>query len=69
MNTNINVGQLISQIGNIITQVIGYGLLLLIAAAVVGRYGVRVPYVPAVNVTELTWLCGAYWLYRGGRIT
>ena len=67
MNTNINLGQLISQIGNIITQVIGYGLLLLIAAAVVGRYGVRVPWVPAVNVTELAYLAGAWWLYRGGK--
>jgi hypothetical protein len=67
MNTNINVGQLISQIGSIITQVIGYGLLLLIAAAVVGRYGVKVPWVPAVNVTELCYLAGAWWLYRGGK--
>ncbi len=59
---------IIAQVGNIIAQVVGYGLLLLIAAAVVSRYGIRVPYVPAVNVTELTWLCGAFWLYRGGRL-
>ena len=68
MNTNINLGQLISQIGNIITQVIGYGLLLLIAAAVVGRFGFRVPYVPAVNALELLYLAGAWWAYRGGKI-
>lgn len=66
--TNINVSQLISQIASIVTQIIGYGLLLLIAAAVVSRYGIRVPYVPAVNVTELTYLAGAWFLYRGGKI-
>lgn len=59
---NINVSQLLGQIAGIITQIIGYGLLLLIAAAVVSRYGVRVPYVPAVNVTELCYLAGAWWL-------
>lgn len=60
---NLNVSQLLGQIAAIITQIIGYGLLLLIAAAVVSRYGVRVPYVPAVNVTELCYLAGAWWLY------
>ncbi len=72
MNT-INFGQLVSliaaivtQIIAIVTQIIGYGLLLLIAAAVVSRYGVRVPYIPAINVTELAYLGGAWWLYRGG---
>ena len=59
---------IIAQAGNIIAQVVGYGLLLLIAAAVVSRYGIRVPYVPAVNVTELTYLAGAWFLYRGGKI-
>ena len=66
--TNINFGQLVSQIAAIVTQIIGYGLLLLIAAAVVSRYGVRVPYIPAINVTELAYLAGAWFLYRGGRI-
>ena len=68
MNIHFHVCILISQIGNVITQVIGYGLLLLIAAAVVGRFGFRVPYVPAVNALELLYLAGAWWAYRGGKI-
>lgn len=65
---NVNVSHVINQIAAIVTQVIGYGLLLLIAAAVVNRYGVRVPYVPSINVTELAYLAGAWFLYRGGKL-
>jgi len=65
---NVNVSQLVNQVAAIVTQVIGYGLLLLIAAAVVNRYGVRVPYIPTINATELAWLAGAWWLYRGGKL-
>ena len=68
MNTNINIGQLVGQIAGIVTQIVGYGLLLLIAAAVLGRYGVHVPYVPATSPNDLTWLCGGWWLYRGGKL-
>ena len=63
--TSVSVAQLIGQIAAIITQAIGYGLLLLIAGAVLQKYGVRVPYVPAINPTELAYLAGAWWLYRG----
>lgn len=59
----------IGQIFSIIAQLVGYAILLLIAAAVLGRYGVRIPYVPAGNITELTWLCGAWWLWRGGKLS
>ena len=61
----MNAQQVISQIASIVTQIIGYGLLLLIAAAVLARYGVRVPYIQQINVTELCYLAGAWWLYRG----
>ena len=63
--TNVNVSQLVGQIASIVTQVIGYGLLLLIAAAVAGKYNVRIPYIPSTNVVELAYLAGAWWLYRG----
>ena len=61
----MTASQIISTIETIVTQIIGYGLLLLIAAAVLVRYGVRVPVIPAINVTELAYLAGAWWLYRG----
>lgn len=58
----------ISAIAGIITQIVGWAILLLIAAAVLQRYGVRVPYVPATGATELAWIAGAWWLYRGGKL-
>jgi uncharacterized membrane protein (Fun14 family) len=65
---NLNPGQIIGLIASWIATAIGYGLLLLIGAAVAAKFGVRVPYVPATNETALAWLCGAWWLYRGGRL-
>ncbi len=58
----------VGQAAGIVTQIVGWALLLLIAAAVLQRYGVRVPFVPATGGTELAWLAGAWWLYRGGKI-
>lgn len=65
---NITIPPIVSQIAQLITTLVGYALLLLIAAAVLGKYGVRLPYVPAGDVSGLTWLCGAWWLYRGGKL-
>ena len=62
---NINIGQLIGQITAIVSQAVSIALLLLIAAAVLQRYGVRVPYLPATGPTELAYMAGAWWLYRG----
>ena len=61
-------GQIISLIADWITRIVGYALLLLIAAAVAAKFGVRVPGVAAQNETALAWLAGAFWLYRGGRL-
>ena len=65
---NLNPSQIISLLAGWITTAIGYGLLLLIGAAVAAKYGLRVPWVPAQNETALAWLCGSWWLYRGGRL-
>lgn len=59
---------IIAQAGNIIAQVVGYGLLLLIAAAVLSKYSVKIPYIQQVNPTELCYLAGAWFLYRGGKL-
>ena len=58
----------LSAVAGIITQIVGWAILLLIAAAVMQRYGVRVPYVPATGATELAYLCGAWFLFRGGKL-
>jgi len=65
---NLSMPPIVSQIFALITQLVGYGLLLLLAAAVLARFGFRIPYVPAGDVTGLTWLCGAWWLWRGGNL-
>lgn len=60
----LNISQLIGQIASIVAQIVGYGILLLILAAVAQRYGVRVPYVPTVDHVTLAYIAGAWWLYR-----
>ena len=59
---------IVSQVINIITRVVSVALLLLIASAVAAKFGARVPMLPATSETALAWLCGAWWLYRGGKI-
>ena len=58
----------IGQAAGIVTQIVGWALLLLIAAAVMQRYGFRVPYVPATGAAELAWLCAPWYLWRGGKL-
>lgn len=66
-----HVNAILSQLGQVagvVTQIVGWAILLLIAAAVLQRYGVRIPYIPATGATELAWIAGAWWLYRGGKL-
>lgn len=62
---NINLGQLVSQITGIVTTIVGLALLVLVAGAVLAKFGVRASFLPSVNPTELAYLAGAWWLYRG----
>lgn len=59
---------IVSQAINIVTRVVSVALLLLIASAVAAKFGARVPMLPVTDATALAWLCGAFWLYRGGRL-
>jgi len=52
----------------IVTTIVTYGLLLLILAAVATKFGARGSWLPAMNVTELAILTGAFWLWRGGKL-
>lgn len=63
MTTDINA--IISQVVSIITTIVGLALLVLVAGAVLAKFGVRASFLPSVNPTELAYLCGAWWLYRG----
>lgn len=64
----MNAQQVVNQIVGWIQQAVGIALLLLIAGAVIRHLGVSLPLrLPAPNATELAYLCGAYWLWRGGR--
>jgi hypothetical protein len=60
--------EILSIIQTWITRFVSLALLVLIAVAVIGFYGGRVPMVPRVDATPLAWICGAFWFWRGGRI-
>jgi len=62
------VDAIISQAVSIVTRIVSIALLLLIAAAVAAKFGARVPKLPAIDATALAWLCGAWFLWRGGKL-
>lgn len=64
----MNPQQIIAQLVAWLTQAVSIALLLLIAATVASKFGLKVPMLPANNETALAWLCGAWWLYRGGKL-
>lgn len=66
---NITIPPIVSQIAQLITTLVGYALLLLIGAAVLGEFGVRVSFLPRVSGQSLIWLCGCFWLVRGGKLS
>jgi len=68
VNANLNVGQIISQVTSIITTIVGIALLVLIAGTVAAKFGVRASFLPQTGEQALAWLCGAWWLYRGGKL-
>lgn len=61
--------QIINMVVSWVQQAIGIALLVLIAGTVVRILGVRIPALslPATSPTELAYICGAWWLYRGAR--
>ena len=52
----------VAQVFNLIRLVVGYALLLLVAAAVAQAFGAHLPYIPAVDPIRLCYICGAWWL-------
>ena len=64
----MNPQQVINQVVAWITQAVSIALLFLIAATVAAKLGFRIPMLPANNETALAWLCGAFFLWRGGRL-
>jgi hypothetical protein len=59
---------IVDQATSIVGRIVSVALLLLIASAVAWHYGFRAPMLPRIDATALAWLCGAWWLYRGGKI-
>lgn len=68
MEIKTNPGELVAMVVHWITLAIGYGLLGLVLAAVASRYGFGARWLPVVQPTELAYLAGAWWLYRGGAV-
>jgi hypothetical protein len=64
-----DVSAVISQIVSWVTMAIGICILILIAGTVMRYMQIRLPLnLPSLGATELAWLCGAWWLYRGGKL-
>ena len=54
--------QILSVIPALILRALGLGLIVLLANAIIHRFGVRIQFIPAIEVTQLAYLCGAWWL-------
>lgn len=54
----------IDQVFTWILKIIGWGLALMILAAIMQRFGARIPAVPAIDHVTLAYLAGAYYLAR-----
>jgi hypothetical protein len=66
---NISIPPAVGQIASLITTLVGYALLVLIGAAVLGEFGVRASFLPRVSGQSLVWICGCFWLLRGGKLS
>lgn len=61
MNLNaITLDQVFALVG----RIIGWGLMLMLLAAIAQRFGARLPMLPAIDHVTLAYLAGAYWLMR-----
>lgn len=64
----LDINAVVAQITDIVMRVVTFALLLLIAAVVLAKFGVRQGVIPVSSATDLAWLCGAWWLFKGGKI-
>lgn len=60
--------EIVSLIVTVLSGLVSVGLLLLLGCAVAAEFGLRVPWVPKTSGAALAWLCGAWWLWRGGKL-
>lgn len=53
-----------AQVKAILFEIISWGLALMILAAIVQRFGARLPMIPVIDHVTIAYLAGAYWLVR-----
>ena len=63
-----DISAIVAQVVSILNQVINVAIVILIFGVVIQIYGVRIPQIPAIDATKLAYLCGALWLFRGGKL-
>ena len=63
-----DVSAIVAQVVGILNQIINVGIIVLIFGVVLQIYGVRIPQIPTIDATKLAYLCGALWLFRGGKL-
>ena len=59
---------IVDQAANVVARIVSIALLVLIASAVAAHFGFRAPMLPRIDATALVWICGAFWLWRGGKL-
>lgn len=64
----MNLQQIMDQLVAWISQAVSIALLLLICGAVASAVGIRASFLPRFDPTAVAWLCGAFWLWRGGKL-
>ena len=63
----IDLNQIASALQHLAVTIIGFVLAIIMLGTVMRATGHALPYLPAIDATQLAYLCGAFWLYRGGR--
>ena len=66
--TGQQISALVSQVGQILWQIIGFVLVVLVAAYMLSKLGVSQRVIPILAPLELLYLAGVVWLSKGGRI-
>jgi hypothetical protein len=52
----------------LITTVFSLGIGLIFLGIVLAKYGFPLRALPTMSPSDLAWLCGAWFLYRGGKL-
>ena len=59
------VKKVFAEIRGICGEIVGVGIAVLLVGAIVGLFGVTIPYVPKIEAYPLMLTAAAFWLWQG----